>query len=55
MRIPNNNKSGCNEVKYSKTRDNEIRFGKVRQGNKIRRKEIRKKQTFKMYNRRDKL
>jgi hypothetical protein len=54
MRVPNNNESGCNRVKYSKARDGEIRFGKVRQRNKVRRGEIRKKQVFKMYNRRDK-
>jgi hypothetical protein len=55
MRVPNNSESDCNEVKYSKARDGEVRFDKVRQGNKIRRGEIRKKQVSKMYNRRDKL
>jgi hypothetical protein len=43
---PTNNKSGCNGVRHNKTRDDEVRFGKIRQKNKIKREEIRKKQAF---------
>jgi hypothetical protein len=55
MRGPNSNKSGYIRIKHSKMRDDKIRFGKIRQENKVRREEIRKKQASEMQNRRDKL
>jgi hypothetical protein len=44
MQGPINSKSDCNKVKHSGTRDDKMRFGKVRQENEIKREKIRKKQ-----------
>jgi hypothetical protein len=48
MQGPINSKSGCNGVKHSGARDDEMRFGKMRQENEMRREKIRKKQASKM-------
>jgi hypothetical protein len=53
MRGPNNSKLGCNRVKYSETRDDKVRFNKIRQRNKIRREKLEKSRPRKCY-RRDK-
>jgi hypothetical protein len=39
---------GCNGMKYSKIRDDKVRFGKVRQENEVKRGKIRKKQASEM-------
>jgi hypothetical protein len=38
-----NSELDCNEVKHSRIRNDEVRFGKIRQENKVRREEIKKK------------
>jgi hypothetical protein len=43
-----NSELGCNRVKHNKARDDEVRFGKIRPENEVRRGEIRKKQASEM-------
>ena len=43
MQRPISNESGCNEMKYSGARDNEVRFGEIRQEDEVRRGENKKK------------
>jgi hypothetical protein len=44
MQRPITSESDCKEIKYNKARDDKIRFSEIRQDNKVRRGEIRKKQ-----------
>jgi hypothetical protein len=43
MQGPINSKLDCNGVKHNRVRNDEMRFSKIRQENKMRREEIRKK------------
>jgi hypothetical protein len=42
MQRPTNSKSDCCGVKHSETRDDKVRFNKIRQENEIKRGEIKK-------------